>query len=200
MLPLAAPARPQYPLYLWHNYLAKTILQRGATCVNQPCRCLWRGLLHTTKTTPPRRTILQFSQIRLTLARIFMAETTLSISNGTKCCSIAASCPTTQGPRGGPGKFPARRGGSIDRRDMMTLGERGLFIPQIGTKPPLNLGNLHSFAAGIVLHLVSGDPVDGKIAGFRMREVESANGCGGIHCQRFGQSDACMTLGGQEVE
>ena len=39
----------------------------------QPCRCLWRGLLQTMKTTPRRRTTLQFSQMRLTLARTFMA-------------------------------------------------------------------------------------------------------------------------------
>jgi len=42
----------------------------------QPWRCLWRGLLQTTYTTPWRRTILQFSQIRLTLARTFMALST----------------------------------------------------------------------------------------------------------------------------
>jgi len=38
----------------------------------QPCRCLCRGLLQTTNTTPRRRMILQFSQILLTLARTFM--------------------------------------------------------------------------------------------------------------------------------
>jgi hypothetical protein len=37
-----------------------------------PCRCLWRGFVHTTKTVPRRRTILQCSQIRLTLARTFI--------------------------------------------------------------------------------------------------------------------------------
>ena len=39
----------------------------------QPCRCLCRALLHTTYTRPLRRTILQCSQIRLTLVRTFMA-------------------------------------------------------------------------------------------------------------------------------
>jgi len=38
----------------------------------RPWRCLWRGLLQTTRTTPKRRTILQFSQIRLTDALTFM--------------------------------------------------------------------------------------------------------------------------------
>lgn len=38
----------------------------------QPCRCLWRGSAHTTKTTPRRRTILHLSQMRRTLARTFI--------------------------------------------------------------------------------------------------------------------------------
>src|SRR3990172_5562840 len=38
-----------------------------------PWRCLWRGLLHTTYTTPRRRTTLHLSQIRLTLALTFIA-------------------------------------------------------------------------------------------------------------------------------
>jgi hypothetical protein len=41
---------------------------------NYPWRCLCRGLLQTTNTTPRRRTILQFSQTRLTLARTFMTR------------------------------------------------------------------------------------------------------------------------------
>lgn len=39
---------------------------------SQPCRCLWRGSSHTTKTTPRRRTILHLSQMRRTLARTFI--------------------------------------------------------------------------------------------------------------------------------
>jgi hypothetical protein len=39
-----------------------------------PWRCLWRGLLQITRTTPRRRMILQFSQMRLTLDRTFMAH------------------------------------------------------------------------------------------------------------------------------
>jgi len=35
-------------------------------------RCLWRGFAQMTRTTPARRTTLQFSQIRLTLVRTFM--------------------------------------------------------------------------------------------------------------------------------
>jgi hypothetical protein len=45
----------------------------GKLLVVYPCRCLWRGLLHTTNTTPRRRTTLHLSQIRLTLALTFMA-------------------------------------------------------------------------------------------------------------------------------
>ncbi len=37
-----------------------------------PCRCLWRGSAHTTKTTPRRLTILHLSQMRRTLARTFI--------------------------------------------------------------------------------------------------------------------------------
>ena len=39
-----------------------------------PCRCLWRGLVQITYTFPWRRTILQFSHIRLTLDRTFMVR------------------------------------------------------------------------------------------------------------------------------
>jgi hypothetical protein len=38
----------------------------------RPWRCLWRGLLQTTRTTRKRFTILQFSQIFLTEALTFM--------------------------------------------------------------------------------------------------------------------------------
>jgi len=41
---------------------------------DQPCRCLWRGFAEQmTKFLPLRRTILQLSQMRLTLDRTFMA-------------------------------------------------------------------------------------------------------------------------------
>jgi len=40
-----------------------------------PCRCLWRGLVQITKIFPSRRTILQLSQIRLTLERTFIGLT-----------------------------------------------------------------------------------------------------------------------------
>jgi hypothetical protein len=39
---------------------------------------LWRGLLHTTRTTPRRRTTLHLSQIRLTLAFTFITRTLLA--------------------------------------------------------------------------------------------------------------------------
>jgi hypothetical protein len=41
----------------------------------QPWRCLWRGLVQMTKIFPTRRTILQLSQIRLTLERTFIGLT-----------------------------------------------------------------------------------------------------------------------------
>ena len=49
---------------------------------DQPCRCLWRGLVQITYTLPWRRTILQFSQIRLTLDRTFMMFQSLCSTPG----------------------------------------------------------------------------------------------------------------------
>lgn len=59
--------------------------------LGQPCRCLWRGLLQTTKTTPLRRTTLQFSQIRFTLARTFITTYTLNLTMG-QSASVYAEC------------------------------------------------------------------------------------------------------------
>src|SRR4029450_12535672 len=39
----------------------------------QPCRCLWRGLVQMTITTPWRRIVLHFSQILLTDGLTFMS-------------------------------------------------------------------------------------------------------------------------------
>jgi hypothetical protein len=57
-------------------------------------------LVHTTYTTPRRRTILQFSQIRFTLARTFMATSLrLSTSYGTvKLINIAVFARIVQAP------------------------------------------------------------------------------------------------------
>ena len=38
-----------------------------------PCRCLWRGFVHSTRTTPARRMTLHFLQIVLIDARTFMS-------------------------------------------------------------------------------------------------------------------------------
>src|SRR5690242_16533001 len=38
-----------------------------------PCRCLWRGFVHCTRTTPARRITLQFLQITFTEARTFIS-------------------------------------------------------------------------------------------------------------------------------
>src|SRR5262245_9897985 len=51
-----------------------TPIRRGIWPHSYPCRCLWRGLLQITYTLPPRRTSLQFSQMRLTLDRTFMEQ------------------------------------------------------------------------------------------------------------------------------
>ena len=42
--------------------------------LGHPCFCLCLGLEQITRTTPLRRIILQFSQIRLTLLRTFIAD------------------------------------------------------------------------------------------------------------------------------
>jgi len=48
--------------------------------LNYPCFCLCFVFVQITRTIPLRRTILQFSQIRLTLARTFMATPVLIAS------------------------------------------------------------------------------------------------------------------------
>src|SRR5215471_8420907 len=45
--------------------------------VRQPCRCLWRGSLQMTRTTPLRRTILQLRQIFFTEASTFISASPL---------------------------------------------------------------------------------------------------------------------------
>ncbi len=46
-----------------------------------PCRCLCRGFVQITRTTPLRRTILQFSQIRFTELLTFIFLSTLVFKN-----------------------------------------------------------------------------------------------------------------------
>ena len=46
-----------------------------------PCRCLWRGSAHTTKTTPRRLTILHLSQMRRTLARTFILAIVATVAH-----------------------------------------------------------------------------------------------------------------------
>src|SRR5712692_2192924 len=43
-----------------------------------PCRCLWRGFVQRTRTTPCRRMTLQFLQIALIDARTFMSSCPVS--------------------------------------------------------------------------------------------------------------------------
>src|SRR6185295_10010932 len=44
----------------------------ASRAIPYPCRCLCRGFVQSTRTTPARRMTLQFLQIRLTDARTFM--------------------------------------------------------------------------------------------------------------------------------
>ena len=50
-----------------------------------PCRCLWRGLVQITRTTPNRRTIRQFSQMRLTDALTFMINASAYLRRDRRC-------------------------------------------------------------------------------------------------------------------
>jgi hypothetical protein len=53
----------------------------GSGFRRHPCRCLWRGSAHTTKTTPRRRTILHLSQMRRTLARTFILAIVATVAH-----------------------------------------------------------------------------------------------------------------------
>ncbi len=61
------------------------------------------------------------------------------------------------------------------------------FVGEVRCEPFFHFGNGHSFALGVVFHLVALDFADGEIFGFGMREVESAHRTGGHHGQALGQ-------------
>ena len=61
-------------LMIWDIYPRDTchsVIPRSITLIN-PWRCLWRGSVQITRTTPLRLMILQLRQIHLTDARTFM--------------------------------------------------------------------------------------------------------------------------------
>ena len=60
-----------------------------------PCRCLWRGSAHTTKTTPRRRTILHLSQMRRTLARTFILAIVATVAYAFNGNEESAGKPST---------------------------------------------------------------------------------------------------------
>src|SRR5712671_4600175 len=78
---------------------------RGMALSSQPWRCLWRGLVQMTSSLPCRRTILQFSQIRLMLARTFMTVLPPETAVIREIVFITAAARTGKGDRartGGP--------------------------------------------------------------------------------------------------
>ena len=64
-----------------HRPEAKLCLATGYGFRRHPCRCLWRGSAHTTKTTPRRLTILHLSQMRRTLARTFILAIVATVAH-----------------------------------------------------------------------------------------------------------------------
>jgi hypothetical protein len=50
----------------------------GSRAATQPWRCLWRGSVQITRTTPLRRMILQLRQIFFTEANTFIAHSDFS--------------------------------------------------------------------------------------------------------------------------
>src|ERR1700728_2709925 len=58
-------------LFLGSSIPATRAIERSS---RYPWRCLWRGLEHRMRTTPSRRTTLQFLQIFLTEALTFMVQ------------------------------------------------------------------------------------------------------------------------------
>ena len=67
----------------------------GSGFRRHPCRCLWRGSAHTTKTTPRRRTILHLSQMRRTLARTFILAIVATVAHAFNGNGGTAGKPST---------------------------------------------------------------------------------------------------------
>src|SRR5205807_1232475 len=77
--------------------------------------------------------------------------------------------------------------------DMAVLYELRAVV-QVGGEPAFDGGDIQTFAAGVVGHLVALDLADREVARLRMRKVESADRTAGIHRERFGQKHSSVRL------
>ena len=108
----------------------------GSGFRRHPCRCLWRGSAHTTKTTPRRRTILHLSQMRRTLARTFILAIVATVAhafNGNRETDGKPSTIETHPP-------DPQGGGQETGRNDKKLGvhdEKSPNIPQLPPNGPL---------------------------------------------------------------
>ena len=97
-----------------------------------PCRCLWRGSAHTTKTTPRRLTILHLSQMRRTLARTFILAIVATVAhafNGNRETDGKPSTIETQPP-------DPQGGGQETGRNDKKFGFLAVKTPIIPKLPP----------------------------------------------------------------
>ena len=104
----------------------------GSGFRRHPCRCLWRGSAHTTKTTPRRRTILHLSQMRRTLARTFILAIVATVAhafNGNRETDGKPSTIETQPP-------DPQGGGQETGRNDKKFGFLAVKTPIIPKLPP----------------------------------------------------------------
>src|SRR5688572_7663726 len=73
-------------------------------------------------------------------------------------------------------------------------------VVQVGRKPSLCGGHVHTLASRVILHLISLDLADAEILRLWMPEVVAAHGGSREHGEALGQCDAGPLLGAEQVE
>jgi hypothetical protein len=73
-------------------------------------------------------------------------------------------------------------------------------VVQVGREPAFHRAQVHAFAAVIVLHLIAIDFPYREVSRFGVREIKAGDGCGGEHGKTFGQGDAGIFFGVDQIE